>query len=63
MPTGMMEATLIGESSKLEKVWTENFRRTGTYHALVIAGMHVGVLAAVLLFLLAGLRGAGDASA
>lgn len=50
--TGMMEAILIGESSKLERVWTENFRRTGTYHALVIAGMHVSVLAGVLLFLL-----------
>ncbi|HML18933.1 MAG TPA: ComEC/Rec2 family competence protein, partial [Bryobacteraceae bacterium] len=50
--TGMMEATLIGESSKLERVWTDNFRRTGTYHTLVIAGMHVTVLAGVLLFLL-----------
>jgi competence protein ComEC len=50
--TGMMEAILIGESSKLEKVWTENFRRTGTFHALVISGVHVTVLAGVLLFLL-----------
>ena len=49
---GMMEAVLIGESSKLEKVWTENFRRTGTFHALVISGVHVTVLAGVLLFLL-----------
>ncbi len=49
---GMMEAILIGESSKLEKVWTENFRRTGTFHALVISGVHVTVLAGVLLFLL-----------
>src|SRR5258706_778938 len=48
----MMEAILIGESSKLEKVWTENFRRTGTFHALVISGVHVTVLAGVLLFLL-----------
>jgi competence protein ComEC len=50
--SGMMEAVLIGESSKLEKVWTENFRRTGTFHALVISGVHVTVLAGVLLFLL-----------
>jgi competence protein ComEC len=50
--TGMMEAILIGESSKLQKVWTENFRRTGTFHALVISGVHVTVLAGVLLFLL-----------
>ncbi len=50
--TGMMEAILIGETSKLEKVWTDNFRRTGTFHALVISGVHVTVLAGVLLFLL-----------
>ena len=50
--TGMMEATLIGETSKLEKIWTEEFRRTGTYHMLVIDGLHITVLAAFLLFLL-----------
>jgi competence protein ComEC len=47
-----MEATLIGESSKLEKIWTDHFRRTGTYHMLVINGLHITVLAAFLLFLL-----------
>jgi competence protein ComEC len=50
--TGMMEAVLIGEKSKLEKVWTENFRRTGTYHTLMIAGFHITILAGCLLFLL-----------
>jgi len=50
--TGMMEAILIGESSSLVRVWTESFRRTGTFHALVISGVHVTVLAGVLLFLL-----------
>lgn len=49
---GIMEATLIGESSKLDRVWTEHFRRTGTYHMLVIDGLHITVLAAFLLFLL-----------
>ena len=49
---GMMEAILIGESSKLEKVWTDHFRRTGTFHALVISGLHVTVLAGTLLFFL-----------
>ena len=47
-----MEATLIGESGKLEKIWTDHFRRTGTYHMLVIDGLHITVLAAFLLFLL-----------
>lgn len=50
--TAMMQAILIGESSGLEKVWTEDFRRTGTYHALVISGLHVTVLAAFFLFLM-----------
>jgi competence protein ComEC len=50
--TGMMEATLIGESSRMERLWTDHFRRTGTYHMLVIDGLHITVLAAVLLFLL-----------
>jgi competence protein ComEC len=48
----MMQAVLIGESSGLERVWTEDFRSTGTFHALVISGSHVAVLAAFFLFLL-----------
>ncbi len=48
----MMKAILIGDNTRLEKVWTEDYRRTGTYHALVISGLHVTVLAGVLLFLL-----------
>ena len=44
----------IGESSQLQRIWTENFRRTGTFHALVISGAHVAVLAGVLPFLLRG---------
>ena len=50
--TGMLQATLIGETRKLEKIWTDHFRRTGTYHMLVIDGLHITVLAAFLLFLL-----------
>ncbi len=50
--TAMMEATLIGESTRMERIWTDTFRRTGTYHMLVIDGLHISVLAAFLLFLL-----------
>jgi competence protein ComEC len=50
--TAMMEATLIGESTRMERIWTDHFRRTGTYHMLVIDGLHITVLAAFLLFLL-----------
>ena len=49
---GLMQGILIGDYSKIEKMWTDDFRRTGTYHTLVISGLHVTVLAAVLLFLL-----------
>ena len=50
--TGMMQAILIGETARLDKVWTEQYRSTGTFHALVISGAHVAVLAAFLLVLL-----------
>ncbi len=50
--TGMMEAILVGQSFQMQKVWTEQYRSTGTFHALVISGTHVAVLAAFFLFLL-----------
>jgi competence protein ComEC len=50
--SAMMDAILIGETARLDRIWTDDFRRTGTFHALVISGVHVTVLAAVLLFLL-----------
>lgn len=50
--TGLMEAILLGQTTKMEKIWTDHFRRTGTFHAIVIAGLHVSVLAGFFLFLL-----------
>jgi competence protein ComEC len=50
--TGMMQAILFGQSFQLQKVWTEQYRSTGTFHALVISGTHVAVLAAFFLLLL-----------
>jgi competence protein ComEC len=50
--SAMMQALLLGEESKVEKVWVDDYRRTGTYHALVISGSHVMVVAGVLLFFL-----------
>ena len=49
---GMMQAILIGQSYQLQRVWTEDYRSTGTFHALVISGTHVAVLAAFFLFCL-----------
>ncbi len=48
----MMAGILIGDTSRLEKAWTDDYRRTSTFHALVISGLHISVLATVLLFLL-----------
>ena len=49
---GLLQATLLGQTSGVEKRWTSDFRITGTYHCLVISGQHVSVLALSLLFLL-----------
>ncbi len=48
----MMDQILIGEGAGLDRIWTEEYRSTGTFHALVISGTHVAVLAATFLFLL-----------
>lgn len=48
----LLDALLIGEPARLERSWTEDYRRTGTYHALVISGLHITIIAAGLLFLL-----------
>ncbi|HUE02070.1 MAG TPA: ComEC/Rec2 family competence protein [Bryobacteraceae bacterium] len=50
--SGMMQAVMIGETYQVERVWTEQFRNTGTYHALVISGTHTAVLAAFLMVVL-----------
>ena len=50
--TAMMQAILIGQNYQLQRVWTEDYRSTGTFHALVISGTHVAILAAFCLFLL-----------
>ncbi|MGP8245761.1 MAG: ComEC/Rec2 family competence protein [Bryobacteraceae bacterium] len=49
---GMMQALLIGQQYQLRRVWTDDYRSTGTFHALVISGTHVAILAAFFLFLL-----------
>ena len=50
--TGMMQAVMIGETYQVQRVWTEQFRNTGTYHALVISGTHTAVLALFLMLVL-----------
>ncbi len=48
----MVQAILIGQNYQLQRVWTEDYRNTGTFHTLVISGTHVAILAAFFLFLL-----------
>lgn len=43
-------AMLLGDRSFLDSQQIETFRDTGVYHVLVLAGLHVGLLAAALLW-------------
>ena len=52
----VLKAILLGDRSSLDSDTIENFRRTGLYHLLVIAGLHVGLLALVVGALLRALR-------
>ncbi len=47
----MAEAILLGEREQVDFGRTENFMATGTIHLLVIAGLHVGILAGALFWL------------
>lgn len=54
--SALLQATLLGETSSVEKRWTSDFRVTGTYHALVISGQHISVLALSILLILRAFR-------
>jgi competence protein ComEC len=41
----VLKAVLLGDRTSLDSDTIENFRKTGLYHLLVIAGLHVGLLA------------------
>lgn len=44
----MVAALLIGETGSLDRGLTDAFRKTSTYHAIVISGMHLSILAALV---------------
>ena len=48
----LMEAMVIGERSFVTPTDRTDFQRAGTYHMLIVAGLHVGILAAFALWLL-----------
>jgi competence protein ComEC len=47
----VLRAMLLGDRSFLDSQQVEAFRDTGVYHVLVLAGLHVGILAAALLWI------------
>ncbi len=48
----MAETVLLGQREEMEAARTENFMATGTVHLLVIAGLHLGILAGALFWAL-----------
>ena len=49
---GVMRALLLGDDDHLDVETSDEFRRTGTYHALVISGLHISLVAGSVLWLL-----------
>ena len=45
----LMRGLLLGDKSGIRRAWVEDFRRTGTYHALVISGSHVTLVCGLFL--------------
>ncbi len=52
----VLKAALLGDRAALDSDTVENFRKTGLYHLLVIAGLHVGLLAMLVGVLLRAAR-------
>ncbi len=52
----VLKAVLLGDRSALDSDVIERFRKAGLYHLLVIAGLHVGLLAFLLTSLLRRMR-------
>ncbi|MGH9541544.1 MAG: ComEC/Rec2 family competence protein, partial [Terriglobales bacterium] len=52
----LLRGMLLGDTSRLDPVTREDFQIDGIYHVLVVAGLHIGILA---LFFVWGLRRLG----
>ena len=53
---GLVAAMVIGDRSELRRDVRNDFQRTGIYHILVVSGMNVGIIAAVVFWVLRRLR-------
>jgi competence protein ComEC len=53
---GVLRAVLLGDRSFVERQEATDFQKTGVFHVLVVAGLHVGALAAFLFWTVRKLR-------
>lgn len=47
--SAMLRGLLLGDKSGIRKAWIQDYRLTGTYHALVISGSHITLVCGLLL--------------
>jgi competence protein ComEC len=47
---GVLRAMLLGDRSFVDRVESTDFQKTGAFHVLVVAGLHVGAIAALLFW-------------
>ena len=47
---GVLRAMLLGDRSFVDRSESMDFQKTGAFHVLVVAGLHVGAIAAVLFW-------------
>ncbi len=48
---GVLRAMLLGDRSFVDRAESADFQRTGVFHVLVVAGLHVGAIAFVLFWI------------
>jgi competence protein ComEC len=53
---GILRAMLLGDRSFIDRAESVDFQKTGVFHVLVVAGLHVGALAVFLFWLARKLR-------
>ena len=50
-PAGVLRAMLLGDRSFVDREESIDFQKTGVFHVLVVAGLHVGAIAYLLFWL------------
>jgi competence protein ComEC len=53
---GVLKGMLLGDRSFVDRAESADFQKTGVFHVLVVAGLHVGALAFALYWVARGLR-------